>query len=155
MLALARSNFAPDFSIDYEREVPENGPSGDKLGFTLRYPLWLGRPLADLRAARAHQAFAQHRQESVRNRVFNLLETELSEVNTHYKLAKLYEESILPLAHQTLQVTQQAYTAGKTDFLKLLEAHRALLENETIYYEELWHYAEHWTLLELYAGGKL
>jgi outer membrane protein TolC len=44
------------------------------------------------------------------------------------RYVKLYEESLIPLARETLQVTQLSYQSGKANFLDVLDAQRMLLK---------------------------
>ena len=45
----------------------------------------------------------------------------------------LYRDSLLPKAEQALNVAQQAFAAGRSDFLAVIDAHRALLEFQLAY----------------------
>ena len=45
----------------------------------------------------------------------------------------LYRDSLLPKAEQVLNVTQQAFAAGRSDFLAVIDAQRALLEFQLAY----------------------
>ena len=46
---------------------------------------------------------------------------------------ELYRDSLLPKAEQALNVAQQAFAAGRSDFLAVIDAHRALLEFQLAY----------------------
>ncbi|MBI4050954.1 MAG: hypothetical protein HY400_00455 [Elusimicrobia bacterium] len=51
-----------------------------------------------------------------------------------------------------MKIAQKNYETGRTDFTKLAEAVRNLLEAQMKYYDEVYHYGEHWAMLEQVVG---
>ncbi|MBI2069849.1 MAG: TolC family protein [Elusimicrobia bacterium] len=156
MARRALLNFAPDFKVSYEREKFESGlPAETTIGAALRIPLWLWRPAGERKSAKAHQRQTQAESQSAQNDIFKTLYKEYTEVNLHRQLALNYSKEILPLAESALQIAQKNYETGRADFAKLTEAVRHLLEAQMKYYEELYHYGEHWAMLEVVAGKEI
>ncbi|MCA9538233.1 MAG: TolC family protein [Myxococcales bacterium] len=69
-------------------------------------------------------AQADRRDEETR-RVYQILEAHIA-VETAHRGVRLYTETVLPLAHQTVDVLEAAYAVGQVGFLDVLDAERAL-----------------------------
>ncbi len=65
----------------------------------------------------------------------------------------LYRDTLIPKAKQSLGVAQQAFQAGKADFLVLIDAERALLEFELAYEQARVERAKRFAELEKLAGA--
>ncbi|OYW25097.1 MAG: hypothetical protein B7Z55_00310 [Planctomycetales bacterium 12-60-4] len=48
-----------------------------------------------------------------------------------------YEEKIIPLAQESVKLIQEAFAQGQFDFLRLLQAQRALVESQLGYISAL------------------
>jgi len=48
-----------------------------------------------------------------------------------------YGSSLLPKAQRTLELTREAYRAGKTDYLRLLDAQQTLVRSRIAYIDAL------------------
>jgi outer membrane protein TolC len=69
--------------------------------------------------------------------------------------AALYRDSLLPKAEQALNVAQQAFAAGRSDFLSVIDAHRALLEFQLAYERARTDQALYLAEIEKLAGASL
>lgn len=58
-----------------------------------------------------------------------------SKYESYKKSLQIYETSILPLAQQTLEITEAGYRAGKNNFLDLLDSQKRYLEYNIDYYK--------------------
>jgi outer membrane protein TolC len=148
----SRLELAPDFELMYDREIAEQGPDGRSIGVGVSFPLWLGRPLGLAKASRQHVAEAEAVSISMQNMVLKMVHMEVTETITHLTLARNYQRDILPTAQSNLRVAREQYASGRGDFLRVLEAVRAWIEAHNEFQEELYHYAEHWSLLERWVG---
>ncbi|MBU6309319.1 MAG: TolC family protein [Planctomycetes bacterium] len=74
------------------------------------------------------------------------LATQAAQAVATYRVAQRqadwYEQSILPKARETLQLTQQLYARGEVTFLSLLQAQKILTETELAFVESQ---ADRWT----------
>ena len=52
---------------------------------------------------------------------------------TAWRLMKMYRDQSIPLAQGNLDLSREAYRAGRTSFLSVLEAQRLFLETRTAY----------------------
>ncbi len=147
-----RLEFLPDVDLMYDREIPEVGPSGRTFGIGLSVPLWLRRPIGTARSASEHVLEAEAASQGMQNMVLKMVHMEYTEATTHLVLTRNYERDILPTAQSNLRVARDQYASGRGDFLRILEAFRAWLEANNEYQEQLYHYGEHWSLLERWVG---
>ncbi|MBU4211732.1 MAG: TolC family protein, partial [Verrucomicrobia bacterium] len=130
---LAHRSFLPDFMLGASWMVmPGMNGKGDEsdvgimAGITV--PVWWGKYRAEIREARAL------RRATVNNRDdrHNMLKAELSMAIFKFRDAErrtaLFTTSLIPKAVQALGVAKQEFSAGKADFMTLIDAQRTLLE---------------------------
>jgi outer membrane protein TolC len=67
----------------------------------------------------------------------------------------LYRDTLVPKAQQSFTVIQKAFTAGKTDFLDVVDAERTLLEFELSYERALADRAQRLAKLEMLIGKEV
>lgn len=150
-----RYGFAPDFRFFYDLENLQGRTRERFVGLSLSLPLWFWRQSGELKAAREHTSEALAESDGVQKEVFKELYKEYTEVRMHRTLALSYSSEILPLAEAALKIAQKNYETGRTDFAKLSEAVRTLLEAQMKYYEEAYRYGEHWANIERIVGGDI
>jgi outer membrane protein TolC len=136
----------------YERETATDGDAGRQIGIGVTFPLWLSRPWGLTKSANAHFLETDAMAQGMRNMVMKMVHMELTETNTHLTLARNYQKDILPTAQSNLKIVRQQYASGRGDFLRVLEAFRAWIETNNEYQEQLYHYSEHWSLLQKWVG---
>ncbi|MCG2661042.1 MAG: TolC family protein [Kiritimatiellae bacterium] len=130
---LAHRSFLPDFMLGASWMVmPGMNGKGDEsdvgimAGITV--PVWWGKYRAEIREAGAM------RRATVNNRDdrHNMLKAELSMAIFKFRDAErrtaLFTTSLIPKAVQALGVAKQEFSAGKADFMTLIDAQRTLLE---------------------------
>lgn len=71
---------------------------------------------------------------------------------SRYRSAEVYRTNIIPLAEQTLRISESGYRAGTNSFLELLDSQRLLLENQLEYYRALTDREHYLTELEQVVG---
>lgn len=152
MFRRSRLDYLPDFNFMYEREVTTAGPEGRQMGIGLSVPLWYARPRGTSQGAREHMREAESVSQGMQNMVLKMVHMEFTEATTHLTLARNYERDILPTAQSNLRVAREQYASGRGDFLRVLEAIRAWIEANNEYQEQVYHYGEHWSLLERWVG---
>lgn len=150
-----RLAFAPDFKISAGAETFRRRSSEGMLGFSLSLPVWFRRPAGELAAAKAHGEHSRAEAESMRGMVLKDLYVEYSQVKLHRSVALSTRSEILPLAEAAVRIAIKNYEGGRSDFTGLSEAVRTLLEAQMKYYEAVYHYGEHWAMLERIIGREL
>jgi outer membrane protein TolC len=152
MLKRSHFDFAPDFNLIYEHEASSHGETGRQIGVGISFPLWLQRPWNLGKSSREHVRETEALSQEMANMVLKQVYTEDTETITHLTLARNYERDLLPTALSNLRLAQDQYASGRGDFLRILEALRAWIEVHNEYQNELYHYGEHWSLLERWVG---
>ena len=155
MLTHNRLDFAPDFGVMYEHEQTPSGPAGRQIGVSMSFPLWFWKPWGNVRSAQEHVTEADAQSQAMQTMVSKMVAVESTEVTTHLTLSRRYLSGILPSAKSTLKIAQQRYASGQDDFMRLLEAYRMWISSNNEYQEELYHYGEHWSVLEQWLGVDL
>jgi cobalt-zinc-cadmium efflux system outer membrane protein len=127
-LALAWKEFYPDVELyaKYDAFWQEHALRS-AVGVNVNVPLNKSRRCAAVREAEAK--LRQHRAE------YDRLEDEVSnEIHASYehllearRTSLLYRDRIVPAAKQNVESARAGYTAGKVDFLRLIEAQRQLI----------------------------
>ncbi len=72
--------------------------------------------------------------------------------DTRNRSAEIYRTNIIPLAEQTLRISEASYRAGRNSFLELLDSQRVFLENQLEYYRALTDREHYFTELEQVVG---
>ncbi|MCP4152122.1 MAG: TolC family protein [bacterium] len=160
-IKLAKKNYSPDFSLGLTyvvtAQTPMTGVSGSgkdpiAASLSLRIPIWSKKNKAAVNAAAAGFRAAQNNRLEKEN---NLL-AQLKMVYFSYKDAlrkmKLYKESLLPRAEQTLEVTRSAFEAGNNDFMDFIDSQRNLLAFQLEYEGALTRQAQRLAELQMLVG---
>jgi outer membrane protein TolC len=154
-VALACREFYPDLELvgKYDAFMPEE--MRPQVGMRLNVPLQRQRRWAAVQDAQARlrqqRAEYQNRLDRVRFEVQSASER-LAEGQ---KIVHLYAARILPAAAANLKSAQANYTAGKVDFLRLIEAERQLNSQREKYYQAIADYHRRAAELQRAAGGAL
>ncbi|MBN2489852.1 MAG: TolC family protein [Planctomycetes bacterium] len=134
--ALAARRYYPDFNLGLElvetgsARTPGVHDSGKDplivmLSFSL--PLWWNTYRAAEREAELRHLSALKRRADRENRLVAELKHALFAYRDAARRIELYENSLIPKATESLHVTQQAFAAGTSAFLDLIEAERTRL----------------------------
>ena len=142
-LKLAKKNYLPDFQVmvDYidigggTTASPEDGRNAWMASVGINIPIWRKK----LRAGEAEEAAKLKASESLYKNIENETLSRVNELFYELKTAeeqiKLYKFSLLPQAEQSFKASEIGYTAGKVDFLNLLESERMVLMIKNGYYK--------------------
>lgn len=163
-IRLAKKSYFPDLSVGLNYIVTDESPlagvteSGkDPLMVTAQFqiPLWFSRNRAMVSGAfHRHKAALFHKRE-----IGNQLQSRLELVFFQYRDAdsrsRLYRESLLPRARQSLRVAQTAYQAAEIDILNVIDTQRSLLDLELIFEKSLAEQSRRLAELELLVGKPL
>jgi len=122
-LELAKEAYLPDFALSGSVSGAAGNLGGMIILPTRREAIKAGveQAQADLRAAGATRA--QYERDLATSFVLNLYVLRNDE-----RQVEFFENTIIPRARETIQLTQSAYIAGRAKFLDLLDAERTLLD---------------------------
>ncbi|MHB9030948.1 MAG: TolC family protein [Candidatus Latescibacterota bacterium] len=136
--ALAQREYYPDIMVGVGlMSSRENmfGAMGSRRNslmgmLSLNLPLRVRRNRAAMNEAQALQRSAEQTRDNRENELKAELQEALYRWRDSERKVRLYRDSLLPKARQSLAVSQRAYEAGSIDFLDLVDAQRMLLELE-------------------------
>ncbi len=107
------------------------------LGVGMEIPLF-DRNQGNIRAAMADRLSSAAQLREVQLQLI----AEVSEAWAAYESARIattrYQETLLPKAQQTLDLTRQAYERGSADYLRLLDAQQVVIESRIAYVDALY-----------------
>jgi len=146
--ALAHKEFYPDleFVARYDAFWQEE-PLRPMVGMNVNVPIYKEKRYAAVREASARGAQQQATLEAQANEISFQVEQAYQRVQESGETVKVYQQRILPAASHSLEAAQASYTAGRLDFLRLIESQRQLLSLKDGYYDAVAEY--HSRLAEL------
>ena len=161
---LARKDYFPDITVglDYIETdtalMPGTKDSGKDpvVGMlSVNLPIWRDKYRAAEREAKARHEAALKERSNRENTLIANLEMALYGFRDAERKIDLYKDTLIPKAKQSLKVTQQAYEAGATDFLDLIDSQRVLLQFELSYERALTNRAQELAEIEMLVGMEI
>lgn len=134
---LSKKAFYPDLtlSVDYVETkdsfltgIDDNGKDPVMVMGSFSLPLWWGKYRAGVREAEATRNAARKNREHRENLLISELKMMLYRYRDAERKVGLFGDTLTPLAKNALDVTEQAYQSGRSDFLELIDAQRLLLD---------------------------
>ncbi|MDD3276152.1 MAG: TolC family protein [Kiritimatiellales bacterium] len=135
--ALAHKERYPDimFGLDYIQtdDARMSGVSGsgkDPLmaSVSINLPIWFGKLKAGEQQAAYRRTAAEGMLAESENRLKSDLQMALYNFRDAERKISLYNDTLIPKAQQSLEVTREAFESGRVGFTSLIEAQRTLLE---------------------------
>jgi outer membrane protein TolC len=163
-LDLAGKAFYPDFTLGagyvftgdaINPELEDSGKDPLTAQVAINVPIWRGRYAAAEREAEAllHAARREHEDRTL------ALEAGVKgvafELRDAGRKVRLYRDTLIPKAEQSLQATSTAFEAGRLEFLNVIEAQRVLLEFQLAYQRALSDQLARLAKLEMLVGRRL
>jgi outer membrane protein, heavy metal efflux system len=153
-VALACKEFYPDFEVVAKYDafmMPDD--MRPQVGMNMSMPLWRDKRHAAWREAMAklqqHRAAYAEKADRARYEV----QSAYAMLVESRQLLCLYSEKILPATEDNIQSARTNYTAGKIDFLRLIEAQRQFYREKERYYEALSNYHRRLAEMNRVVGG--
>ncbi|MFT5469058.1 MAG: cobalt-zinc-cadmium efflux system outer membrane protein [Verrucomicrobiales bacterium] len=152
-VALAKKSPIPDptFGVGVfdtgEALNPATTGSGDDpwaIQISFSIPLGMKKYRAERREAEANYEAAKQTLTDHENALLAKLERALRDLAEVEERIALYDETLLPKARQSLEVTESSYSADRSTILDLIDSERTLLEIERTYQRAIAdHYKSH------------
>ncbi len=136
---LAEKMSFPDLTLGFEyietadSEMPgvaDRGKDAAVAVAMIDLPLWFDRNDADRGRAHARLSGAESDLVETRNELRAELERVLFELSDADRRMQLYNDDLLPLARQSLEVVTQQFAAGSSSFTDVIQEQRRLLDLE-------------------------
>jgi cobalt-zinc-cadmium efflux system outer membrane protein len=130
---LARKSFLPDFMLGASWMVmPGMEGKGDETDVSLMagitIPVWWGKYRAEIREAGAMLRAASNERDEMQNELKAELSMAIFTFRDAERRIDLFASLLIPKATQALEVAKQEFSAGKSDFMTLIDAQRTWLE---------------------------
>jgi len=140
-IELAKLDYFPDFTVGYDYidvdkntsspgPIKDNGKNAQLLGIGFNLPIWLDKNRAGVdRATELLKAERAARQQNIREaeaRTVSAIETAREAEDNR----QLYAGSLVPQAEERLELSVQDYVGDRVELTDLIDAERALLDNE-------------------------
>jgi outer membrane protein TolC len=171
---LARKNYFPDLTLGVEYintnpalEPPANPETGEVprvkddgkdpviAKFAINLPIWYNKYSAGEKEARLRHVAALKDRSDRENSLIADLKMELFNFRDAERKIDLYRDTLVPKVKQSFNVIQKAFTAGKTDFLDVVDAERTLLEFQLSYERARANRAQRLAKLEMLIGQEI
>ena len=155
-VALAGKEFYPDmeFIARYDAfwQEPEDSLR-PMVGMNLNLPIYRQKRWAAVRETRARVAQQQAALEGRINEIAFEVEQAYQRVEESRQALQVYRERLLPTSRQSIEAARAGYTAGRLDFLRLIESQRQLLDLQEGYYEATAQYHQRLAELDRAVGA--
>lgn len=159
---LAQKQYYPDITLGVSyigtgtSDMPgtaENGKDPFISMMTINLPIWRNKYRAAVREAELRHITSVKERDNRTNILIAEVKTVLYNFRDSERKVKLYRDTLIPKAKQSLNVTQRAFETGNKDFLNLIDAQRTLLELELAYERALTDRIKHCARVEMLSGG--
>jgi outer membrane protein, heavy metal efflux system len=154
-LGLAYKEYYPDLEVVFKHDHFMPPEMQTQVGMNLNVPVfWQKRQAAVCEASaklRQRRAELESRVDQVRYEV----QAAWERTSERRSVVRLYENKILRAAEANVQSARINYTAGKVDFLRLVEAERQLRQQQSMYHQTVAEYHRRLAELQRAAGGSL
>lgn len=136
---VARKDGLPDLTLglDYfvtgdaiDSSIPESGDDPILLSFGINVPLWREKYDAGVRESIARRLSVANERADQANRIAAGIQRAWFEHTDADRRVRLYEQTLIPKAEESLRASLAGFRAGDTSFLDLLDTERTLLEFE-------------------------
>jgi len=136
-IELAKKKFYPELGVGVDwidtdealmSGVPDSGKDPIILMFSMNLPIWRKSYKAAELQARAQARRVRHERQDLENSLAAQVERVLYDFEDSGRKVKLYSDILVPKAGELVGASETAYTAGRIDFLSLIDAQRTLLQ---------------------------
>lgn len=131
-LSLAKSQYAPDFSLRWGyMDMPAGQQNAwlGRVGFSL--PLWFfSKQNAGVKESRALALRARSMKDEAKLNTESEVRSAFAEFTAANKIAVIYQETVLPRVNTLVKSSRQSYASGRGSFLDLIDSLRRLNEAE-------------------------
>jgi outer membrane protein TolC len=171
---LAKKDYYPDLTLGVQYintnpalEMPPNPETGERprvkddgkdpviAVVSFNVPLWYGKYRAGEKEARLRYLATLRQRSERENNLIADLKMVLYNFRDAERKINLYRDTLVPKAEQQQSVIQQAFAAGRTDFLDVIDAERTLLEFQLSFERALANRAQRLAQLEMLVGKEI
>lgn len=152
---LARREYWPNFMLSYtHRKMPEMQNWDAMVSFNVPLYFWRKEKLR-VQEADANYQMAAARLQAMRNMVRAEVESAFYKVEQAGRSVRIFQNTVVPQAEQSLMASRAAYENNKTDFLMLLDSQRTLRDLKLAAHQALADFGTRLAELEFAVGVQL
>jgi outer membrane protein TolC len=152
---LARREYWPNFMLSYtHRKMPEMQNWDAMVSFNVPLYFWRKEKLR-VQEADANYQMAAASLQSMRNMVRAEVESAFYKVEQAGRSVRIFQNTVVPQAEQSLMASRAAYENNKTDFLMLLDSQRTLRDLKLAAHQALADFGTRLAELERAVGAEL
>jgi len=156
--ALAQRQYYPDMNVAFQRfqNFQRDNGFGAVVAINLPFAFWT-KPKYDaaVHETAAGVAAAQADLQTLENLTRFQIRDLLAQVRASWEVAVLYRTTVLPQAEESITAARAGYRTGRTSFLDLIEADRALRGFQLAYWRALVERESHLAEVEQVVGTEL
>ena len=156
-ILLARKKYYPDFRTSF-KWFENNGTNFDQgLGVFvgINVPIWFEKNRARVSEAQNNLQALEYEKKDMENRAFADINRVYFKIQNSSRLVRLYKESLIPQALQSLEIAETWYKQNKGSFAGLLEARSTWLNFQLAHQRALADYFQNIVGLEKLIGVTL
>ncbi|MCL4704927.1 TolC family protein [bacterium] len=153
---LARKEYIPNFMLSFSnRRMPDKMNNWDGM-VSLNLPIYFWRKQTPrVQEAEANYGMANANLQAMRNMVRFEVESAFLKAEQAARSVRIFENTIVPQAEQSLLASRAAYETNKVDFLMLLDSQRVLRDMRLAYHQGLAEFGARLSELERVVGVDL
>jgi outer membrane protein TolC len=152
---LARREYFPNFMLSYtHRKMPEMQNWDAMVSFNVPLYFWRKEKLR-VQEADANYQMANASLQSMRNMVRAEVESAFYKVEQAGRSVRIFQNTVVPQAEQSLMASRAAYENNKVDFLMLLDSQRTLRDLKLAAHQALADFGTRLAELEFAIGVQL
>jgi outer membrane protein TolC len=137
-LSLAKQQYLPDLMAEFSYNQQKDLQNAWTGAVGISVPLWfLGRQAPAVREANAMKKASENNYLNAKNRLSSAVTEAFEKIRSSGRVIEIYKTAILPKSRAALKSTELSYSAGKKDFIDLLDTARKWREYEIDYYRAL------------------
>ncbi len=152
---LARREYFPNFMLSYtHRKMPEMQNWDAMVSFNVPLYFWRKEKLR-VQEADANYQMATASLQSMQNMIRAEVESAFYKVEQAGRSVRIFQNTVVPQAEQSLMASRAAYENNKTDFLMLLDSQRTLRDLKLAAHQALADFGARLAELEFAVGVEL
>jgi len=151
-LALAYKDYYPDVEIMAKHDHFMPLDMQNQVGMSFNVPIYRQKRQAAVCEASARLRQRRAELDARIDQVRFEVESAWDRASERREVVRLYEQKILPAAEANVESARINYTAGKVDFLRLVEAERQLRQQQDKYHETVAEYHRRMAQLQRAVG---
>jgi outer membrane protein TolC len=154
---LAEKKYYPDFGlgVSVDSGMGHNGSDRVMAKVSVSLPIWRGNYNAAERQAKAQKEQITQQKIQLANDLLARARQVIYEIENGEREIRLYSDTIIPKTKEMLAASESAYQANTIDFLNLIDAQRALLDNQLYYQRAVFDNAKKLAEIEMLTGADL